>query len=94
MNDQKTSDAEPVNFEKSFLRLEEILEKMNSGTVSLDSALTLYEEADHLITACGKRLNEAELKIETLIKKRNGELALNENQTPEAQTFTPPSQPL
>lgn len=66
------------NFERSFFRLEEILEKMNTGNLSLDDSLKLYEEADGLIIGCGKKLNAAEARIEMLIKKRDGELSLNE----------------
>lgn len=62
-----------MTFEKSFARLEEILEKMNSD-VALDESLKLYEEADKLIAQCNKRLVEAETKIEMLIKNREGEL--------------------
>lgn len=62
------------NFETSFKRLEEILEKMNGGNVSLDDSLKLYEEADQLITTCSKKLESAESKIEMLMKKRSGEV--------------------
>lgn len=75
------------NFEESFARLEHILERMNSGSVSLDESLKLYEEADKLIIFCTKRLNEAERKIETLIKNRAGELALGPDQRPLTQEF-------
>ena len=77
----------PLSFEAAFGRLEEILEKLNKGTVSLDDSLKLYEEADQLITDCSKRLNEAERKIEVLIKNRSGELVLGENDTPATQDF-------
>lgn len=77
------------NFEKSFTRLEAILERMNSGNVSLDDSLKLYEEADLLITACGLRLNSAEERIETLIKRRDGKLELDESGTPKTQAFEP-----
>ena len=87
---QKSS-SEEINFEKSFVRLEEILEKMYSGTASLDEAVKLYEEADKLIVTCNKRLNEAEHKIEVLIKNRAGELAVDEAQNPETKDFTPPT---
>ncbi len=83
----KTTPDEP-DFEKSFHRLEEILEKMNSGQVGLDDSLKLYEEANQLIITCGKRLNEAERKIEVLIKTRNGELALGEDQQPKKDDFS------
>ncbi|GAB4191838.1 MAG: hypothetical protein Tsb0015_13850 [Simkaniaceae bacterium] len=61
-------------FEKAYARLEEILEKLNSGEIALEESLKLYEEADKLITACSKKLNEAEQKIQILIKNRNGDV--------------------
>ena len=75
-----------LTFESAFTRLEEILERMNSGTVSLDESLKLYEEADKLIVMCNKRLIDAERKIEVLIKNR-GELALGSDQKPLTQDF-------
>ena len=65
-------------FEKAFARLEEILEKMNSGEVPLDDAIKIYEEADKLIKQCNKRLTSAEQKIEKLVKSRDGELHTEE----------------
>lgn len=67
--------SEPT-FESSLQRLEQILEKMNSGAVPLEESLKLYEEADQLIAACSKKLNDAEKKIEVLIKNRSGEPTL------------------
>lgn len=75
------------NFEHSFSRLEEILEKMNSGNVSLDESLKLYEEADRLIAGCSQKLNSAEAKIEMLIKKRDGELELDAEGRPCIESF-------
>lgn len=89
----KTSTPADVTFESAFARLEEILEKMNSGTISLDESLKLYEEADGLINICSKRLNDAERKIEVLIKNRTGEIALGSDQKPLMQDFniSPPN---
>lgn len=81
--------SEEINFEKSFLRLEEILAKMNSGNVSLDDSLKLYEEADLLIHSCSDRLSKAEKRIERLIKKRNGELDVDEENRPKTALFEP-----
>lgn len=84
MNEKSSSEEHnlQMTFEASFARLEEILEKMNSGQVSLDESLKLYEEADKLIVTCSKRLNEAERKIEVLMKNRNGELVLGSDNKP------------
>lgn len=76
-----------VSFETAFSRLESILEKMNSGNVSLDESLKLYEEADILINMCNKRLNDAERKIEMLIKNRSGDLVVGNDQKPQTQDF-------
>lgn len=76
-----------LSFEASFARLEEILEKMNSGSISLDESLKLYEEADHLIQNCQKKLGSAERKIEMLVKNRNGEVMVDEDQKPLTQDF-------
>ncbi|KIC74295.1 Exodeoxyribonuclease 7 small subunit [Neochlamydia sp. EPS4] len=81
MNDKELS------FEAAFVRLEEILEKMNSGAISLDESLKLYEEADRLISSCQKRLLEAERKIEILVKNRNGEVVLDPDKKPLTQEF-------
>lgn len=72
----------PLSFEAAFARLEEILEKLNTGTVSLDESITLYEEADQLLATCSRRLTNAERKIEVLVKNRNGELSIGDNGKP------------
>ncbi|MCC5831994.1 MAG: exodeoxyribonuclease VII small subunit [Chlamydiales bacterium] len=82
------SDQE-FNFEKAFARLEAILDRMNSGNVSLDDSLKLYEEADQLIAACGSRLSAVEERIEALIKRRGGELEVDEDGIPQTEAFQP-----
>ena len=79
-NPQATS-----SFEKAFQRLESILESLNSGNVNLEDALKLYEEADKLIIQCSKKLQDAERKIEVLMKNRAGELQVGDNQKPLSQ---------
>ena len=61
-------------FEEAYARLEQILEKMNSASVSLDDSIKLYEEADKLVQYCQGRLMDAEQKIEILIKNRDSSL--------------------
>ena len=87
--DQPNNTQAPTeaSFEAAFERLEAILEQMNTGSISLDDSLKLYEEADRLITICNKRLNEAERKIEILIKNRNGDLNLGTDNKPMTQDY-------
>ena len=80
--------SETFSFEQAYRRLEIILEKMNSGKLSLDESLKLYEEADALITACSTRLSQAEQKIEKLIKNREGSLTVDATNTPQTESFS------
>lgn len=81
-----------TTFESAFVRLEEILNRLNTGTISLDESLKLYEEADRLITFCNQQLVNAEKKIEVLIKNRNGELALGSDENPITKEYKSSSQ--
>ncbi|MFA6118983.1 MAG: exodeoxyribonuclease VII small subunit [Parachlamydiales bacterium] len=80
--------TEEMLFEKAFGRLEEILQKMNEGTVSLDASLKLFEEANILISKCNEKLISAEQKIEVLIKNRNSSLEM-EKGVPKTASFEP-----
>jgi exodeoxyribonuclease VII small subunit len=82
---QETQDSHKpseTSFEIAFSRLEQILELMNSGTVSLDESIILFEEADRLLTTCQKKLMDAERRVEVLVKNRNGDLVLGADQKP------------
>jgi exodeoxyribonuclease VII small subunit len=83
---------ETISFENALARLEKILEQINSGGVSLEESVRLYEEADKLIVLCNKQLTEAEQKVEILIKNRQGEVMMGPEQKPMTQEFsTPPT---
>jgi exodeoxyribonuclease VII small subunit len=58
-----------VKFEEAMERLEKITEELEEGNLSLDGALARFEEGMKLIGFCEKRLNEAEKKIQVLIKE-------------------------
>ncbi|HAB99947.1 MAG TPA: exodeoxyribonuclease VII small subunit [Parachlamydiales bacterium] len=78
---------ETTSFEKAFERLEQILLLMNEGKTPLEESLTLFEEAEKLIRTCTGKLNQAEQKIDMLIKGRNGEIALDANQKPKVEPY-------
>jgi exodeoxyribonuclease VII small subunit len=78
-----TSSQEAMSFEQAFHRLEIILERMNAQEVPLEEALTLFEEANSLITLCNKRLVDAERRVEILVKNRQGELQLSQSGQPQ-----------
>jgi exodeoxyribonuclease VII small subunit len=60
-------------FEECLERLEKIVTELERGDVSLDRALELFDEGMKLSGSCRKELEEAEGKVEILLK-RNGKL--------------------
>lgn len=60
-------------FEECLQRLEQIVEQLERGEISLESSLKLFEEGVTLSNACRKELEEAEGKVEILLKQ-NGKL--------------------
>lgn len=58
-----------MKFEEAMERLEKITEELEQGNLSLDGALARFEEGMKLIGFCEKRLDEAEKKIQVLIKE-------------------------
>ena len=51
---------ENATFEESLSQLEEIVEKLENGDVSLDSAIEEFDKAMKLIKSCDEKLNNAE----------------------------------
>ncbi|MFQ5669499.1 MAG: exodeoxyribonuclease VII small subunit [Acidobacteriota bacterium] len=60
-------------FEKSLERLQEIVEALEAGDVSLEQSLALFEEGMALSRRCNQRLDTAERRIEVLVKKAEGQ---------------------
>ena len=56
-----------MEFEKRLKRLEDIVEKMESGELSLDDSLKLFEEGVKLSRDCQSQLTAAEEKVKVLL---------------------------
>ena len=56
------------SYEQIFIELESIVEKMDSGDISLEKSLELFEKGMGLIKDGKKKLDQAESKVKTLIK--------------------------
>lgn len=56
-----------MDFEKNLDRLQEIVEKMEKGELSLDDSLKLFEEGVKISRSCHKSLEKAELKVQKLM---------------------------
>jgi len=71
MNGKKA--AEEGNFDKSLERLEEIVNQMESGQLSLDDMMARFEEGSRLVKQCSTKLREVEKKIEKLVSLQDAE---------------------
>lgn len=59
-------------FEDALEKLEDIVRKMESGELSLDESLQAFEEGIRLSRLCSGKLDEAERRVETLLKTEEG----------------------
>jgi exodeoxyribonuclease VII small subunit len=67
--------AKKPDFELALTRLEAIVGKLENANLSLDDAMKLFEEGVQLSRDCQKYLEQAEGKVEILLKKAGGEMA-------------------
>ena len=65
-NSSPKDDAESINFEDSFRRLNEMAEQLEAGGLTLAEATSRFEEGMKLVQTCNELLNNAELKITEL----------------------------
>ncbi len=56
-------------FEDDIKRLQKIVEELASGKLTLGESLKKYEEGIKLAQSCSVTLNDAERKVESLLKK-------------------------
>lgn len=60
------------NFEQTLARLEDIVKKMESGNISLDESIEIYQEGITLSKQCSSMLEEAEGKVMAIVNKEQG----------------------
>lgn len=59
-------------FEAALARLEEIVRELEKGDLPLEQSLKLFEEGVKLSRICNKQLEDAERKVEILLKDKAG----------------------
>ena len=64
-----------LTFEAGLERLEKIVQELEKGNLALERALELFEEGMKLSANCRKKLEEAENRVEILLKKSDGKMA-------------------
>ena len=63
-------------FEEAFEDLEKVVERLESGELSLEESLAAFENGVRLIKFCNQKLTDVEKKIELLVKDKDGKLRL------------------
>lgn len=67
-----------LSFEEAFRELEETVQKLEEGNLTLDESIALFERGTQLAARCGKLLDQAELKVRQLVPSPEGEYELVE----------------
>ena len=63
------SEAKAGNFETSLDELEKVVKELESGDLPLDRSLDLFSRGMQLSDSCRKQLEEAETRVEMLVRK-------------------------
>ena len=67
---RKPEEEKPLaSFEASLDELEKVVKELEGGDLPLDRALALFEKGIGLSKTCRKQLEEAETRVEMLLKK-------------------------
>ena len=84
------TEGQSPTFEAALSRLEQIVQKLEKGELALEESLVLYEEGVQLSRVCHAKLEEAEGKIEILLKDQRGGVAKDREGQPRTQPFPKP----
>jgi exodeoxyribonuclease VII small subunit len=69
----KTTNEPPKTFEASLEALEQIVHELEQGDLPLERSLELFERGIGLSRQCQERLNQAERRIEVLLRDNHGQ---------------------
>lgn len=69
MTEPAEQEGRPLSFEASLEELEKVVRELESGELPLERALELFERGVTLSETCRKQLEEAETRIEILLKR-------------------------
>lgn len=64
------------SFDDALKRLEEIVEQLESGQLSLEDSLARFEEGVKISLFCQEELRKTDGKVSLLVKKLNGDMEL------------------
>jgi len=71
---QPSKATKPETFEKNIEKLDAIVRQLEDADLPLEKALQIYEEGMKLSEVCQKQLQEAEGRIQVLMKRAGGKI--------------------
>lgn len=86
------SEPQAPAFEGAMKQLEDIVQRLEKGELSLEDSLKLYEDGIRLSRLCHTKLDEAEGRIEQLLKDQRGEPVLDAAGRPKTAPLAPPEE--
>jgi exodeoxyribonuclease VII small subunit len=85
------SNGNEPSFEQALAQLEQIVQRLERGDLPLEESLKLYEEGVRLSRLCQGKLEQAEGRIEVLLKDSRGEPRRDANGRPLKQPLPEPA---
>lgn len=73
----KNDQEQPKSFEASLEALEQIVQDLEQGDLPLEKSLELFEQGIRLSRECQERLNQAERRIEVLLRDNQGRVTVS-----------------
>lgn len=70
--------SQKQSFEEALYQLEQIVKNLENSELPLEESLKIFQKGIELSNYCGKKLNEAEKKITSLLEKSDGTIEEND----------------
>ena len=71
----RQEDAQVFPFEDSLKQLEDLVERLESGEISLEESLQDFEQGVALVRTLRERLDQAQQRVDKIVEQEGGETA-------------------
>lgn len=69
---------EKIKFEDALKKLEEIVDNLENGTISLDESIEAFKDGNHLVKTCLQKLDSASKEIQKIANETQLDLGLDD----------------